>query len=133
MERWQEKVIDMYNQSLGPRFHYKLFSHLYYNAYNFSKKGDDNMKNQLTLITNRLDNVTFEEVGKIVSYRNIQNSIVYKEKWNLVGKNRRIYEAALERINVATDDNAYIAIRLKEILISGLKKWLLGQSDYGVR
>ncbi|RIA83687.1 hypothetical protein C1645_833403 [Glomus cerebriforme] len=65
------------------------------------------MYNQNLPRDRNLGNVTFEEVEKMVVYKNIRNNIAHKSKWNS-GRNREKYEEALECINRATCTNAYI-------------------------
>jgi hypothetical protein len=121
IKNWQDRVTTMYNQNLHRDKHYNSITHLYSDAIEFNEKGNHGVKNRLTLVASKLGNVTLTEVGKMVVYKKIRNSIAHKSKWDS-GRDQEKYEAALGCIDKATGTNAYIVTEEKEILISAVRK-----------
>ena len=61
-----------------------------------SEKGNHGVKNRLVLVAKKLGNVTFEEVEKMVVYKNIRNDIAHKSKWD----SARIGQNMIQLLNV---------------------------------
>ncbi|CAB4393888.1 unnamed protein product [Rhizophagus irregularis] len=123
MQEWQKKVTTIYNQNLSKDRHYHSITHLYYEAVDFSEKGNYGVLNRLTLVASKLGNISLKEIGEMVAYKNIRNSIAHKTKWDS-GRDREKYGAALECINKTTGTNAYIKLEEEEklLLISAVRK-----------
>jgi len=79
MEQWQKVIIKEYETRYGKG--YESFSHLFYEAYNLSKEGDDEIKDNLSEIGEDFGDVTFDEMRWMVIYRSARNKIAHKNKW----------------------------------------------------
>jgi hypothetical protein len=127
MGMWQIEALNIYNRSLRPDSKYNAFVHLYYDAIAKEKKGDIGIKNRLDMVIKRIGNLTMEEVGEMMAYRCIRNSISHKKKWDVEKdkdgrkvrvKNRETYDEALKRFRDATGGDAYIYVEKQNVLYS---------------
>ncbi|CAB5197502.1 unnamed protein product [Rhizophagus irregularis] len=110
MEQWQKVIIKEYETRYGKR--YESFSHLFYEAYDLSKEGDDEIKYNLLEIGEDFGDVTFDEMRWMVIYRSARNKIAHKKKWYPDHRNFHIqHNEALECINLVTGTDAHIFIR----------------------
>ncbi|GES84389.1 hypothetical protein GLOIN_2v1483996 [Rhizophagus clarus] len=102
---------------------YESFSHLFYEAYDLSKEGDDEIKDNLSEIGEDFGDVTFDEMRWMVIYRSARNKIAHKNKWYPDHRNFHIqHDEALECINLVTGTDAHIFIRRRDLFRSGLEK-----------
>lgn len=121
MEQWQKVIIKEYETRYGKR--YESFSHLFYEAYDLSKEGDDEIKYNLLEIGEDFGDVTFDEMRWMVIYRSARNKIAHKKKWYPDHRNFHIqHNEALECINLVTGTDAHIFIRRRDLFRSGLEK-----------
>jgi len=84
IKKWEEKLLAMYNQGLCKDKCYFSLTYLYYEGDRLKKESNVGIENCLTiLIAGRLSNVDLNEIERMVAYKNIQNSIAHKTKWDL--------------------------------------------------
>ncbi|CAB4484449.1 unnamed protein product [Rhizophagus irregularis] len=82
------------------------------------------------MVIKRIGNPTIEEVGEMMAYRRMRNSISHKKKWDIEKvkngrkdgvKNKKTYDDVLERFREATGGDAYIYVEKKDVLYSALR------------
>ena len=124
MERWQKIIINKYEIRHSKK--YEAFMHLFYEAYDLSKEGNDEIKDSLSEIGKDFGNVTFEEMRWMVIYRSARNKIAHKNKWYPDYRDHRNlhiqHNEAFECINLVTGTDAHIFIRRRDLFRSGLEK-----------
>jgi hypothetical protein len=131
MGMWQIEALKIYNRSLRPDNKYDVFIHLYIDAIKKEKEGDIGIKNRLDMAIKRIGNLTMEEVGEMMTYRRIRNTISHKKKWDVEkdkngrkdrAKNKETHDDALKRFREATGGDAYIHVEKQHVLYSALEK-----------
>ncbi|CAB5349061.1 unnamed protein product [Rhizophagus irregularis] len=130
MGMWQVEALKLYNRSLRPESKYYVFIYLYIDAIKKEKEGNIGIKNRLDMVIKRIGNPTIEEVGEMMAYRRMRNSISHKKKWDIEKvkngrkdgvKNKKTYDDVLERFREATGGDAYIYVEKKDVLYSALR------------
>ncbi|PKY61178.1 hypothetical protein RhiirA4_550878 [Rhizophagus irregularis] len=107
MGMWQVEALKLYNRSLRQESKYYVFIHLYIDAIKKEKEGDIGIKNRLDIymVIKRIGNLTIEEVGVMMAYSYMRNSISHKKKWDIEKdkngkkdgvKNKKTYDDVLK-------------------------------------